>query len=527
MTTLLSIKDLSIAFHNQSPEIVVDKVSFDIKKGRNLGIVGESGAGKSLTALSILRLLQYPEAYHPSGKIIYKDKDILWLPGEELHDLRGNRISMIFQEPMTSLNPTKTVENHIKEVIKIHRAFNFNEITELLELVKLSNPEEKKHAYPHELSGGERQRVMIAMAIANKPDLLIADEPTTALDVTIQSQILDLLKSLQEKFGMTLILISHNLHLVRSISKDIIVMQEGKIVEKGEVESIFKSPKKEYTKRLINSIPKGKADSKTVMKDIEILQAKNISVDYKKKAKGFWNAPYLYTAVNDAELSIRQGETLGIVGESGSGKSTLAFAMMQLLDASGEIIYKGVDLNKLRQKDLIPYRKDIQIVFQDPYGALNPRLTVEEIVGEGLRIHKLSTTKEDQLRRIKRALKDVHLSEEYLNRYPDKLSGGERQRVAIARALILKPRLIILDEPTSALDLTVQSHILAILKKLQHHYRTSFIFISHDLRVVRSISHRVMVMKEGKIVEQGSTETIFKNPKNIYTKNLLAAAFYD
>lgn len=526
MTNVLSIKNLSIGFNLQDPEIVVDKVSFNVKKGQNLAIVGESGAGKSLTALSILRLLQYPEAYHPNGEIIYDGKDILRIPGNDLRKLRGNRISMIFQEPMTSLNPTKTVESHIKEIIDIHRDRKPGEITELLELVKLKNPKEKKKSYPHELSGGERQRVMIAMAIANKPDLLIADEPTTALDVTIQSQIFDLLKSLQEKFGMTLILISHDLHLVRSISKDVVVMRHGKVIEQGSVEEIFESPQDDYTKKLINSIPEGRANPKSIMNDLEVIQAQGISVDYKKKRKGFWQAPYLYAAVKNANLSIKQGETLGIVGESGSGKSTLAFSIMRLLDCSGTIMYQGIDLNTLRQKDLIRYRKDIQIVFQDPYGSLNPRLTVEEIVGEGLCVHNLSPTKEDQLRRIKRALKDVHLSEDYLDRYPDKLSGGERQRIAIARALILKPRLIILDEPTSALDLTVQSHILGILKKVQNHYRTSFIFISHDLRVIRTISHRVMVMKDGEIVEQGTTETIFDNPQNTYTKDLLNAAFY-
>jgi microcin C transport system ATP-binding protein len=526
MTKLLSVKNLSIGFKQLSPKLVVDNVSFDVEKGQNLAIVGESGAGKSLTALSILRLLQYPEAYHPSGEIIYNGEDVLRTPGANLRELRGNRISMIFQEPMTSLNPTKTVESHIKEVIEIHRDKRPEEITELLDLVKLKNPEEKKKSYPHELSGGERQRVMIAMAIANKPDLLIADEPTTALDVTIQSQIFDLLKSLQEKFGMTLILISHDLHLVRSIAKDVVVMRKGKVVEQGSVSNIFKSPKNDYTKKLINSIPEGQANSKTIMKDLEVIQAQNISVDYKKKRKGIWQAPYLYTAVKNADLELKQGETLGIVGESGSGKSTLAFSLMRLVDCTGKILFKDVDLNTLRQKDLVPYRKDIQIVFQDPYGSLNPRLTVKEIVGEGLRIHNLSPTKEDQLRRIKRALKDVQLSEGYLDRYPDKLSGGERQRVAIARALILKPRLIILDEPTSALDLTVQSHILGILKKLQSHYRTSFIFISHDLRVVRTISHRVMVMKEGLIVEKGPTEDIFDAPQNPYTKALLSAAFY-
>ncbi len=526
MTNILSIKNLSIGFNPQAPEIVVDKVSFNVKKGQNLAIVGESGAGKSLTALSILRLLQYPEAYHPNGEIIYDGQDILRIPGDDLRKLRGNRISMIFQEPMTSLNPTKTVESHIKEIIDIHRDRKPGEITELLELVKLKNPKEKKKSYPHELSGGERQRVMIAMAIANKPDLLIADEPTTALDVTIQSQIFDLLKSLQEKFGMTLILISHDLHLVRSISKDVVVMRHGKVIEQGSVKEIFESPQDDYTKKLINSIPEGRANPKSIMNDLEVIQAQGISVDYKKKRKGFWQAPYLYTAVKNANLSIKQGETLGIVGESGSGKSTLAFSIMRLLDCSGTIMYQGIDLNTLRQKDLIRYRKDIQIVFQDPYGSLNPRLTVKEIVGEGLCVHNLSPTKEDQLRRIKRALKDVHLSEDYLDRYPDMLSGGERQRIAIARALILKPRLIILDEPTSALDLTVQSHILGILKKLQNHYRTSFIFISHDLRVIRTISHRVMVMKDGEIVEQGPAETIFDNPQNTYTKDLLSAAFY-
>ena len=338
MTNILSIKNLSIGFNPQAPEIVVDKVSFNVKKGQNLAIVGESGAGKSLTALSILRLLQYPEAYHPNGEIIYDGQDILRIPGDDLRKLRGNRISMIFQEPMTSLNPTKTVESHIKEIIDIHRDRKPGEITELLELVKLKNPKEKKKSYPHELSGGERQRVMIAMAIANKPDLLIADEPTTALDVTIQSQIFDLLKSLQEKFGMTLILISHDLHLVRSISKDVVVMRHGKVIEQGSVKEIFESPQDDYTKKLINSIPEGRANPKSIMNDLEVIQAQGISVDYKKKRKGFWQAPYLYTAVKNANLSIKQGETLGIVGESGSGKSTLAFSIMRLLDCSGTIM---------------------------------------------------------------------------------------------------------------------------------------------------------------------------------------------
>lgn len=517
---LLTVENLQVAFgRGDQQKTVVKGVDFSIKVGETVALVGESGSGKSLTALSLLRLLSYPNAWHPSGKAMFTakgeaPKDIMWLPGPELRALRGNRISMVFQDPFSSLNPIYPVGQQISEIVSLHQKIDALalalRVQELLNLVGLSA--EKGYAYPHELSGGERQRIMIAMAIANKPDLLIADEPTSSLDVSTHLQISDLLKTLKKKFGMAMLLITHDLYWAREMAERVMVMQEGRIIEQGSVKKILEAPQEAYTQRLLyeNSsllpTPLGKSAK-------PILEVKSLRVAYQQ-------VPVL----EDISFTIRQGETMGLVGESGSGKTTLALAILRLIASQGEIYFMREPIHQVSSAALRPLRKDLQIVFQDPYSSLNPRLTVQEIVGEGLQIHKLSITPQDQLRRIKRALADVGLAEELLDRYPYQLSGGQAQRVAIARSLILKPQLLILDEPISALDITAQGQILKILHKLQERYKTSFLFISHDLRAVRCLSHEVMVMKQGRVVEQAPTATLFKSPQHPYTKTLLLAA---
>jgi len=529
---LLSVKDLSVAFRSapQAQGVVVDRVSFDVGAGESVAIVGESGSGKSLTALSIIRLLPYPEAYHPSGEIIFKGIDVGRASGEELRSLRNRKIGFVFQDPLTSLNPLHTVGDQIKEVLTLHQQMTkvqaFKETLNLLHIVQLQDPEKQINAYPFQLSGGERQRVMIAIAIANKPDLLIADEPTTALDVTIQAQILSILKDLQQKFGMSLLMISHDLTVVKKVADRVLVMHRGKIVESGTAQKIFKSPKDPYTQKLLNAVPKGIMSDQDKKRPL-LLKARDVSVSFPRPRVSFFKKGPDFQAVKKVSFEVGVGETLGLVGESGSGKSTLAFAVVRLYKFLGDITFQEHSLQALGQREIRPLRKDLQLVFQDPYSSLNPKMTVEQIVQEGLRSYRRDLTLQEVTEKIVQALADVQLSEDFLKRYPHELSGGQRQRVAIARALILKPKLIVLDEPTSSLDLSIQTHILSILKDLQKKYQTSYLFISHDLRVIKSISHRVIVMKRGKIIEQGTAKEIFSKPQTTYTKELIKAAFVD
>ena len=524
---LLSVQNLAVRFTNGTQAFdAVKDISFTIEKGQTLAIVGESGSGKSVTALSIIKLLA-GNATHPRGSVHFNGHDILNATESEMQKLRGRDIGMIFQEPLTSLNPLHTIEKQISEVIRLHGETNKNQIKarvlELLDLVGLPQLRDRLNAYPHQLSGGQRQRVMIAMALANNPELLIADEPTTALDVTVQAQILDLLNDLKTKLNMSLILITHDLGIVKKMADHVIVMQHGQMVESNSTQNLFSSPAHPYTKTLLASAPKGHADAIDETAK-PILKADNIIVKF-PKTKNWFSAPNSFvTAVNDISLTLRPRETIGIVGESGSGKTTLGLAILRLLKCTGSIYFNGHDLQTLSLKDLNKQRKNIQIVFQDPYGSLSPRLSVADIIGEGLSVHEPHLTKDEINARVIEALNDVQLNPETRNRYPHEFSGGQRQRISIARALILRPELIVLDEPTSALDVTVQSAIVDLLRQLQSKYKLAYIFISHDLRVVRAMAHHILVMKDGQIVEQGRSETIFTNPTKDYTKALISAA---
>lgn len=519
---LLSVENLSIAFGDT---LVVKEISFDIQPGQTFALVGESGSGKSVSALSILKLLPYPFASHPQGKILFDNHDLLKSNDKEIRQVRGKRISMVFQEPMTSLNPLHTVEKQIREVFELHSGMSsHSQILDLLKLVQLKDPEQKCQAYPHQLSGGERQRVMIAMALAGQPDLLIADEPTTALDVTTQAEILKLLKDLQKKFGMALLLITHDLGIVRKMAQKVAVMEKGVIVEAGAVKDIFIKPSHPYTQRLLSSEPQGTADPLPKESSV-LMKVHNLSVHFPLK-KGLFRRTTGYTkAVNEISLSLRHAETLGIVGESGSGKTTLALAILRLIASQGEISLEGHRLDKLSSTEIRPLRKKMQIVFQDPFSSLSPRMTIEEIIGEGLEVHFPEQETSGRAERIMAVLREVGLEESMKTRYPHEFSGGQRQRISIARALILKPKLLILDEPTSALDRAVQADILQLLKKLQKEHALSYLFISHDLKIVRAISHQVIVLKEGNVVESGACQEIFKNPQHPYTQRLLKAAF--
>lgn len=524
--SLLEVGDLSVRFGNADP--VVKKVSFKIDKGETLALVGESGSGKSVTALSILRLLNYPYASHPSGSILFDGEELTAADEETLRDIRGNRAAMIFQEPMTSLNPLHCVERQVSETMIVHKGWGREKARartlELLELVGLRNAAERLGALPHELSGGERQRVMIAMALANDPDLLIADEPTTALDVTVQAQILHLLKRLQKQFGMAMLFISHDLDVVRRIANRVAVMKDGEIVETGTVGDVLSRPQHPYTKMLLNARPSGEPVP-VPDKAEELLRAEGITVRF-PLSRDFWGRrEKTFAAVDGVSLSVKRGETVAFVGESGSGKTTLAFALLKLLDFEGRVFFGGTDLGTLNGARLRPLRSKMQIVFQDPFSSLNPRLTVEEIVGEGLKVHKKTVGAAERREEIKRVLGEVGLDESALNRYPHEFSGGQRQRIAVARALILRPDLIVLDEPTSSLDVSVQAQIIDLLKALQKKYGLAYLFISHDMRVVKAIADRVYVMRNGKVVESGANPFIFKEAKSSYARDLMAAAF--
>ncbi|MGY2440146.1 ABC transporter ATP-binding protein [Pseudomonas sp. SDO52101_S400] len=517
---LIEIRDLSVAFHGQT---VVRNLCLDIRPGECLALVGESGSGKSVTAHSILQLLPDSEA-QTTGSIRYRDQELVGADPKTLRDLRGNRIAMIFQEPMTSLNPLHTIEKQIGETLLLHRGMGGKEahkrILELLELVGIQKPKERLKAYPHQLSGGQRQRVMIAMALACEPELLIADEPTTALDVTVQRKILVLLKSLQQRLGMSLLLISHDLNLVRSIAQRVCVMKAGEIVEQAPCETLFTEPKHPYSCVLLNAEPEGEALPRDERENV--LEVDDLRVDFAVGGGLFQRKQYL-RAVDGISLSIQRGKTLGIVGESGSGKSTLGQAILRLLDSDGSIRFQGQSLDSLTQKQMRPWRRQMQVVFQDPFGSLSPRMSVAQIISEGLEVHCQSTADECDAQVI-RVLKEVGLDPESRHRYPHEFSGGQRQRIAIARALVLKPALILLDEPTSALDRTVQKQVVALLRQLQEKHGLTYLFISHDLAVVRALAHDMIVIKDGKVVERGASHEVFDSPQHPYTKELLAAA---
>lgn len=525
---ILEVKNLSVVFKTKKRQInAVKDISFSLKPAQTLALVGESGSGKSVTALSILKLLPYPLAKHPSGSIIFSGNNLLTANNHFLRDIRGNRISMIFQEPMTSLNPLHTVEKQISETLTIHNVIDKSKIKdkiiELLHLVNLYDHEQFISKYPHQLSGGQRQRIMIAMAIACQPDILIADEPTTALDVTVQAQILDLLKNLQKRFHMSILLITHNLEIVSKIANEVAVMHKGKIVEVGTLNKVFKAPKHQYTKFLLESGPKGTAIP-TIKTTPVIMKVQNLQIKFPIHTGIFRRTTGYLTVIKDISFSIRAGNTIGILGESGAGKTTLAFALLKLQKSNGKIIFLGKEIQNLSPRKIRPLRQHMQIVFQDPFGSLSPRLSISEIISEGIKIHK-TVNKMEEYELIKNTLEKVGLDPEVMYRYPHELSGGQRQRIALARVLVLKPSLLILDEPTSALDRAVQSEILDLLKNLQSQYNLAYIFISHDLKVIKSISHEIIVINKGVVVEKGPTESIFQNPKNPYTKQLLDAAF--
>jgi microcin C transport system ATP-binding protein len=526
---LLRVRDLSVSFSTPTGELAaVRKVSLDLDRGETLALVGESGSGKSVTALSIVQLLPYPVARHPSGSIEFRGRELLGAKEMVLRAVRGNRIAMIFQEPMTSLNPLHTIEKQVNEVLLVHkrlrRAAARARTLELLRLVGLSEAEQRLGAYPHQLSGGQRQRVMIAMALANEPDLLIADEPTTALDVTIQAQILDLLRRLQRSMGMALLLITHDLGIVRSMAARVCVMTEGEIVEAGPTAEIFGRPQHHYTRRLVEAEPRG-APNRIAPDSPVIMAAQDVRVWFPIKRGVLRRTAGHIKAVDGVSITVREGQTVGVVGESGSGKTTLGLALLRLATSSGTIQFDGREIQGLGGRQLRPLRREIQVVFQDPYGALSPRLTLAQIVGEGLRVHRLGATAGEHARLIDSALAEVGLDPRMRDRYPHEFSGGQRQRIAIARAMVLTPRFVVLDEPTSALDMSVQAQIVDLLRELQRRHRLAYLFISHDLKVIRALADEILVMRDGRVVEHGPATQVLEAPREAYTKALMAAAF--
>jgi len=526
---LLSVRELSVAFGQGAREVLaVDRVSFDIGKGETVALVGESGSGKSVTALSVMKLLPYPAAHHPSGAISFKGQELLTMPERDIRRVRGNDITIIFQEPMTSLNPLHTIEKQISEILLLHRGMTGEaaraRIIELLNHVGIPDPATRLGSYPHQLSGGQRQRVMIAMALANEPDLLIADEPTTALDVTVQAQILKLLKDTQVRLGMSMLFITHDLGIVRKLADRVCVMNHGKIVEQGAVERVFTAPEHPYTKALLAAEPKPdpappRPDAPLVVKTDDLKVWFPIKRGVMRKTVGH------IKAVDGISMELRKGETLGVVGESGSGKTTLGLAILRLISSNGPIVFMGHTIQGLKFKEMRPYRRDMQIVFQDPYGSLSPRMSVADIVEEGLRVHHPRLSPEEREQRVVTALTEVGLDSGTRDRYPHEFSGGQRQRIALARALVLEPTFIVLDEPTSALDMLIQAQMVDLLRDLQKKRDLTYMFISHDLRVVAALASRLIVLRHGKMVEEGAAADLFKNPKSDYTRALLAAAF--
>jgi len=528
-TPLLQIENLAVGFRGSTGDrVVVKGVSFEIAPGETLALVGESGSGKSVTAMSVMQLLQSPPAFHPSGSVRFKGEELIGAPEPKLRSIRGGEIAMIFQEPMTSLNPLHTIEQQVSESLILHRGMSRDAARErsleLLQKVGLRDAESRLGAYPHQLSGGQRQRVMIAMALANEPSLLIADEPTTALDVTIQAQILALLKNLQSEMGMALLLITHDLGVVRKMAQRLCVMKDGEIVETGETEAVFTAPGHPYTKMLIDSEPRGrKAPAETEAP--VVLEASDVKVWFPIKAGVFRHTVGHVRAVDGISVSVREGETLGIVGESGSGKTTLGMALLRLQSSTGAIRFLDQEISGLKRKAMRPLRREIQIVFQDPFSSLSPRMSVGQIIEEGLLIHGYGDGATDRTQMVESVLTEVGLDPESRHRYPHEFSGGQRQRISIARALVLKPRLIVLDEPTSALDMTVQAQIVELLRSLQRTHGLAYIFISHDLKVVRALADDVLVMRNGQVMEFGPCDRVFDRPESDYTRALMTAAF--
>ncbi len=523
---LLHIRDLAVSF-GAAP--AVQGVTLSLKAGETLALVGESGSGKSVTALSVLQLLNYPAAHHPAGSILFKGQELCGAPEAVLRNVRGRDIGMVFQEPMTSLNPLHTIEKQIGESLRLHQGLTGAQAQvrciELLAQVGFADAKDRLGAYPHELSGGQRQRVMIAMALANNPSLLIADEPTTALDVTIQAQILRLLKKLQREQTLALLLISHDLGIVRKVADHVAVMQMGRVVEQGPVAEVFGNPQHPYTQKLLGAEPRGEPVAANPAAPV-IVQTDKLRVWFPVKT-GLWRRTTSHIkAVNDITISLRHGQTLGVVGESGSGKTTLGQAILRLIGSQGSIRFDGRELQGQSWTRLRPLRPAMQMVFQDPFGSLSPRLSMGEIVGEGLSIHKIGASADDRDRMVCEALREVGLDPQMRTRYPHEFSGGQRQRVAIARALVLKPKLIVLDEPTSALDVSVQAQVVELLRELQGRHGLTYLFISHDLRVVRALAHDVLVMKNGEAVEQGPAAQLFAAPQHPYTQALLRAALH-
>jgi microcin C transport system ATP-binding protein len=526
---LLSVRDLSVVFGRGTGKVLaVDGVSFDIRKGETLALVGESGSGKSATALSIMRLLPYPAASHPSGVVAFKGQDLMKLRESEIRQVRGKDITIVFQEPMTSLNPLHTIGKQIAEILLLHgglvgRAARARTI-ELLAQVGIRDPESRLQSFPHQLSGGQRQRIMIAMALANEPDLLIADEPTTALDVTVQAQILKLLKDLQARLGMTILFITHDLGIVRKVADRVCVMKQGKIVEHGTVEAVFASPQHPYTRELMAAEPKVNPAPLSPQNDV-MIRTDDLKVWFPIK-KGFLRKVVGHIkAVDGVSIEIRRGETLGVVGESGSGKTTLGLAILRLISSEGPIVFLGSELQGLKFKQMRPFRRDMQIVFQDPYGSLSPRMSIADIIEEGLPVHQPQLDRTQREERVVRAMIEVGLDPLTRFRYPHEFSGGQRQRIAVARAVVLEPTFVVLDEPTSALDMLIQAQIVDLLRDLQKRKNLTYMFISHDLKVVAALASKLIVMRNGKVVEEGSAADVFTSPKSPYTRALFSAAF--
>jgi len=527
---LLSVDDLVVDFHHGAAVThAVKGVSFALSKGETLALVGESGSGKSVTALSILKLLPYPSASHPTGSIRFRGEELLDADEHDLRKVRGNDITMVFQEPMTSLNPLHTVERQIGEILDLHQGLTGpkarRRIVELLGLVGIRDPESRLDSFPHQLSGGQRQRVMIAMALANNPDLLIADEPTTALDVTVQAQILELLRKLRRETGMALLLITHDLGIVRHMADRVAVMRHGEIVESGVTKEVFAAPRHPYTRQLIDAEPKG-APPPYVPTAPVVVEASRLKVWFPIKRGLLRRTVGHVKAVNGVDVRVRAGQTLGVVGESGSGKTTLGLALLRLISSDGPVLYLGQHIEAFQSREMRPLRKDMQIVFQDPYGSLSPRLSIRQIVEEGLLIQNPSMSAEERERRVSSALQEVGIEPASMERYPHEFSGGQRQRIAIARAMVLEPKFVMLDEPTSALDMSVQAQIVDLLRDLQERHDLAYLFISHDLKVVRALANEVIVMRNGEVVEQGPAAEIFDRPQSDYTKALLAAALH-
>jgi microcin C transport system ATP-binding protein len=528
-TPLLQVRDLGVVFRQGGKTtMAVEGASFTIDRGETVALVGESGSGKSVTALSVMRLLPYPSASHPAGEILFKGQDLLKADEPSLRKVRGNDISIVFQEPMTSLNPLHTIEQQVGEILKVHRGMSDTaaraRVLELLDQVGIRDAESRLGAYPHQLSGGQRQRVMIAMALANEPDLFIADEPTTALDVTVQAQILQLLRDLQRETGLAMLFITHDLGIVRKMATRVCVMTGGHIVEQGPTEEIFTKPQHEYTKHLLAAEPKGDPPKADLTAPV-IMTADDLKVWFPIKRGFFRRTVGHIKAVDGVDVEVREGQTLGVVGESGSGKTTLGLALLRLISSQGRIVFLGKSIEKNNFKEMRPLRRDMQIVFQDPYGSLSPRMSIAEIVGEGIKVHapKLSARERDD--KVARALEEVGIDSSTRHRYPHEFSGGQRQRIAVARAMVLEPKFVMLDEPTSALDMSVQAQVVDLLRELQKRHNLAYLFISHDLKVVRALANDIVVLRGGKIIEKGTAEKVFDRPETDYTKALMAAAF--